>query len=49
MISITPATATDNCSVAAPQGTRDDGEALDAEYPVGTTIITWTATDIHGN
>ena len=49
MISITPATATDNCSVTAPEGTRDDGQALDAEYPVGTTTITWTATDIHGN
>ncbi|MGA9589788.1 MAG: HYR domain-containing protein, partial [Salegentibacter sp.] len=49
MISITPATASDNCSVGAPTGTRDDGEALDAEYPVVTTTITWTATDIHGN
>ncbi|MGB7841324.1 MAG: HYR domain-containing protein, partial [Salinimicrobium sp.] len=61
-VTVTPATATDNCAVAAPVrndnagfdpayplGTRDDGLALDAPYPVGTTIITWTAKDIHGN
>lgn len=26
-------------------GDRSDGQALDAPYPVGTTTITWTATD----
>ncbi|HSE20644.1 MAG TPA: immunoglobulin-like domain-containing protein [Pyrinomonadaceae bacterium] len=26
-------------------GERNDGQPLDAPYPVGTTIITWTATD----
>jgi hypothetical protein len=30
-------------------GERDDGEALDAAYQVGVTIITWTATDQAGN
>ena len=48
---VTPgtATATDNCGVAGIAGTRSDGEALSAPYPKGTTTITWTATDIHGN
>jgi hypothetical protein len=44
----TPA-ATDNCGVQTIAGVRNDGLAIDADYPVGTTIITWTATDIHGN
>lgn len=29
-------------------GVRSDGEELDAPYPVGTTIITWTVTDSVG-
>ncbi len=43
------ATATDNCGVGAPAGMRNDALALTAPYPVGTTTITWTVTDIHGN
>jgi hypothetical protein len=46
---IATATATDNCSVEAPTGVRDDGEALNALYPVGTTVITWNVTDVNGN
>lgn len=38
----TPATG-DNCGV---QGTSNDGPA---SYPVGTTVVTWTATDVNGN
>ncbi|WP_286761175.1 HYR domain-containing protein, partial [Salegentibacter sp. UBA1130] len=49
MISINAPQATDNCSVGNVNGTRDDNQALDAEYPVGTTIITWTATDGNRN
>jgi uncharacterized repeat protein (TIGR01451 family) len=45
----TPA-ATDNCPTGLTvKGERDDGDALNAAYPVGTTIITWTATDKSGN
>jgi uncharacterized repeat protein (TIGR01451 family) len=43
------ATATDNCALASVVGTRGDGGALNAIYPVGVTIITWKATDLSGN
>lgn len=44
------ATATDNFDGSVtPVGTRSDGQALSAAYPVGTTAITWTATDHAGN
>lgn len=33
---------------AVVEGTRSDGQALVAAYPVGTTTITWTATDLRG-
>lgn len=33
---------------AAVTGARSDGQQLDAVYPVGTTTITWTATDLRG-
>jgi len=39
----TPATA-DNCGVASVVNDHPS-----ANYPVGTTIVTWTVTDIHGN
>ncbi|WP_198029905.1 LamG-like jellyroll fold domain-containing protein [Christiangramia salexigens] len=48
-VNVTPATASDNCSVSAPTGTRDDGLALNAPYPIGSTVITWTATDVNSN
>jgi hypothetical protein len=28
---------------------RNDGQPLNAPYPIGTTTITWTATDAYGN
>ena len=43
------ATATDNCGVATIVGTRSDGQPLNAPYPVGTTNITWKATDTSSN
>jgi hypothetical protein len=39
------ATATDNCPGVMVAGVRSDGQLLNAPYPVGTTTITWTATD----
>ncbi len=44
------ATAIDNCPGAITiTGTRNDGEALNAPYPVGVTTITWKAKDGSGN
>ncbi|PTX44229.1 putative secreted protein (Por secretion system target) [Christiangramia gaetbulicola] len=48
-LSIAPATATDNCNVGSPIGTRDDGLGLDEPYPVGVTTISWSVTDANGN
>ncbi|WP_266205729.1 HYR domain-containing protein [Pontibacter kalidii] len=48
-LSITPPEVTDNCEARPARGTRHDGAALDAQYPVGTTTITWNATDANGN
>lgn len=42
------ATATDNCGVNSVTGVRSDGLLLTNPYPVGTTTITWTATDVDG-
>ena len=49
MVSPGPATATDNCSGVSVVGTRSDGLALNALYPIGVTTITWKATDGSGN
>lgn len=43
-----PITA-DNCGVATVTGVRSDNQLLTADYPVGTTIITWTVKDVNGN
>ena len=40
----TPTTG-DNCGV----DTVTNDKPVDDQYPVGTTIVTWTVTDIHGN
>jgi len=44
----TPATS-DNCGINSVVGVRSDSQALTDLYPVGTTTITWTATDNLGN
>lgn len=43
------ATATDNCAISSISATRSDGLPLAAAYPVGSTLITWKAVDVHGN
>jgi gliding motility-associated-like protein len=48
-VTVTPPSATDNCSVVSPIGTRSDNLALTALYPIGTTTITWRVTDVNGN
>ena len=39
----------ENCPLVRVDGSRSDGAALGASYPVGVTSITWTATDASGN
>ena len=49
-VSLTPPTATDACApglTASPS--RSDGQPLGAAFPVGTTTVTWSATDPCGN
>jgi Concanavalin A-like lectin/glucanases superfamily/WD40-like Beta Propeller Repeat/HYR domain len=43
------ASATDNSSTVTVAGVRSDGQLLNAPYSLGTTTITWTATDAAGN
>lgn len=37
--------ATDNCGSPTVTGVRSDGKPLNAPYPIGLTLITWTAKD----
>jgi hypothetical protein len=46
---VVSASATDNCTVGTPAGTRSDNQPLTADYPVGTTTITWNVADASGN
>ena len=46
---IVPPKAIDNCGVGTITGTRSDGLALNAPYPLGTTTITWNVSDINSN
>jgi gliding motility-associated-like protein len=46
---VVSASATDNCTTDAPTGVRSDLLALDAVYPVGTTIIKWNVSDASSN
>ena len=39
----------ENCPLVRVDGSRSDGAALAAAYPVGVTTINWTATDASGN
>ena len=43
-----PATG-DNCGVASVTNSYTGTADASGVYPVGTTVITWTVTDIHGN
>jgi hypothetical protein len=47
-VSVPEPSVSDNCS-ATVTGVRSDGEPLTAPYPVGETIITWSAVDASGN
>lgn len=43
-VNLTPPTATDNCEIATLVSDHPS-----PVFPVGETLVTWTATDIHGN
>jgi hypothetical protein len=43
------AVAADNCPDVKVAGARSDGADLSAPYPVGLTMVKWTATDASGN
>lgn len=45
---LTTPSVSDNC-IAALEGLRSDGLAMNEPFPVGVTNITWTATDLSGN
>ena len=50
IVTIIEPTETDNCTSAITySGVRDDALLLTDPFPVGNTIITWTATDASGN
>ncbi len=49
VVNLIPATATDCDPAPYVSGARSDSQPLSAAYPVGTTTITWTATDACGN
>jgi hypothetical protein len=49
VVAVGTATATDNCGITPVVGLRSDHLLLTDPYPVGTTTITWTETDINGN
>ena len=42
-------TTSDNCGVATVINDYNGTASADDTYPVGTTTVTWTVTDIHGN
>ena len=49
MVSTGSPSVEENCPLVRVDGSRIDGAALAAAYPVGVTTITWTATDASGN
>lgn len=48
-LTISSPTTTDNCSVASVSNDYNNTSDASDTYPVGTTTVTWTVTDIHGN
>ena len=40
---------TDQCNTLTATGVRSDNQPLSAAYPLGTTTISWTASDLSGN
>ena len=50
LVSLGDPVASDNCTAPLTiTKSRNDGEPINAPYPVGITIVTWTAIDAFGN
>jgi hypothetical protein len=49
IVTTTAPAASDNTSIESVTGVRADGLLLTDAYPVGSTVITWTAKDVNGN
>jgi hypothetical protein len=48
VVSLTAPTAADNCGIAT-AGVTANGIPAENKFPVGTTTVTWSVTDIHNN
>jgi len=44
-----PYAASDNCGIASVLNSFNGTDDASGTYPVGTTTVTWTVTDVHGN
>lgn len=49
LVAIVPPAVTDNQEEVTAIATRNDGKPLDAPFPVGETLIVWSAEDLSGN
>ncbi|MDG1262664.1 MAG: HYR domain-containing protein, partial [Flavobacteriales bacterium] len=49
IVTVDPLVATDNCDVASIVNNYNGTDDASDMYSVGTTVVTWTVTDIHGN
>ncbi|OWY20489.1 hypothetical protein C7N43_27035, partial [Sphingobacteriales bacterium UPWRP_1] len=48
-VNIAAPSATDNCGIGAITNNLTGGSTITGTYPAGTTVVTWTATDVNGN
>ena len=48
-VSVTALSTSDNCAVASVSNDYNSTTDASDTYPVGTTTVVWTVTDIHGN
>jgi hypothetical protein len=48
-VTVVSPSPSDNCGVASTINSFNGTANASGHYPVGTTVVTWTVTDIHGN
>ncbi|PSJ72839.1 hypothetical protein C7N43_32180 [Sphingobacteriales bacterium UPWRP_1] len=48
-VNIAAPNTTDNCGISSITNSLTGGSSITGTYPVGTTTVTWTATDVNGN